>query len=349
MTKNNRLYFLLIPLLLIAILLYFLSHILTPFLIAALLAYLANPLVEKLTAYKLPRIVSVVVVFLGIFTVLILLILLLIPLIQKQIVLAVEFTPTAIAWVQNQLLPWVTDFFGIEQLNIEVVKKTLTENLSKAGSVAGWLLATVLHSGAALIEIVAMLLLIPVVTFYVLRDWNIILKAIEGLLPLSIKPTIKKLIHECDTVLSAFFRGQLLVMLSLGTIYAVGLTLMGLKIGLIIGLIAGLLSLVPYLGFIVGITAASIAAFIQMGHVSAVLLVFIVFGIGQSLEGSVLTPKLVGDRIGLHPVAVIFAVLAGGTLFGFFGVLLALPVAAVIMVGLRFLHQHYRNSRLYQI
>jgi predicted PurR-regulated permease PerM len=213
---------------------------------------------------------------------------------------------------------------------------------------AAWLWKSVLHSGFALIEWVAHLVLIPVVTFYLLRDWDKVVKGVRELLPRSSEPTIVKLATECDDVLSAFFRGQLLVMLSLATIYSIGLSLVGLQVGLMIGLIAGLLSLVPYLGFIVGIVTASIVAYVQFGTLSSLFLVWLVFMVGQVIESTFLTPNLVGNRIGLHPVAVIFSVLAGGTLFGFFGVLLALPVAAVIMVLLRFFYQRYCNSRLYQ-
>jgi predicted PurR-regulated permease PerM len=189
---------------------------------------------------------------------------------------------------------------------------------------------------------------VPVVTFYLLLDWNKIIKNIDQLLPRSIEPTIAKLIKESDQVLSAFFRGQLLVMLGLSIIYGVGLSLTGLSIGLILGLILGLISIVPYLGLIVGVLIASIAALIQFGTFSSLLSIWLVFLIGQLCESLLLTPYLVGDRIGLHPVAVIFAVLAGGTLFGFFGVLLALPVAAVLMVWLRFLNNRYHKSAFYQ-
>lgn len=335
--------------LIVAGLVYLLAPILTPFLVAAILAYLANPLVELLERRHVPRLLSVVIVFLVLYSVIILLILLLIPLIQTQIIALSSALPDMLSWLQNTIIPWLQERFGIQEIiNIDVVKKTLAANWAKAGGVASWLVQIVFHSGMALIAFFTSLVLIPVVTFYLLRDWRLVLQSLRSLLPRHIEPTVVKLVKEGDDVLSSFFRGQLLVMLSLGIIYSIGLTAVGLRIGLIIGIVAGLVSIVPYLGFIVGIVSASIAAYVQFGTFMPVLYVWIVFAIGQALESSLLTPKLVGDRIGLHPVAVIFAVLTGGSLFGFFGVLLALPVAAVVMVWLRFLNQRYRHSRLYK-
>lgn len=170
---------------------------------------------------------------------------------------------------------------------------------------------------------------------------------IREMLPRAMEPTVVRLAGECDEVLGAFLRGQLMVMLALGAVYSTGLWLIGLDVALIIGMAAGLLSFVPYLGFAIGLLAASIAAIVQYQDIMHFLMVLAVFGVGQMLEGMVLTPWLVGDRIGLHPVAVIFAVMAGGQLFGFFGILLALPVAAVVMVLLRHAHGRYLQSRLY--
>jgi predicted PurR-regulated permease PerM len=191
------------------------------------------------------------------------------------------------------------------------------------------------------------LVLIPVVAFYLLRDWDRLVAKVDGMLPRSIQPTIAHLARESDSILGAFVRGQLLVMLALGVFYGAGLGLVGLSVGLLIGMVAGLLSFVPYLGFIIGFVAAVVAVLVQYGDWMHLLLVCGVFALGQLLEGYVLVPKLVGDKIGLHPVAVIFAVLAGGYLFGFLGVLLALPAASVIMVLLRYLLERYRMSELY--
>jgi predicted PurR-regulated permease PerM len=335
--------------LLVAGLLYLLAPILTPFLAAAILAYLGDPLVSRLTRLHLPRLLSVIIVFLLLFFLIICVILLLIPLVEKQIIVLTEVIPNAVYWIQNMIIPWLSTHFGVQEtINISTLKSTLAANWTKASGAATWLMEKVLRSGFAIVALMTNLILIPVVTFYLLRDWDKVIEGVRSLIPRRIEPTAVKLVKDCDSVLSAFFRGQLLVMLSLGIIYSVGLSIVGLQIGLMIGLLAGLMSIVPYLGFIIGIVTASIAAYIQFGTMSALLFVWLVFMIGQLIESMFLTPNLIGDRIGLHPVAVIFAILAGGSLFGFFGVLLALPVAAVIMVLIRFLNQRYRHSQLYK-
>jgi predicted PurR-regulated permease PerM len=180
-----------------------------------------------------------------------------------------------------------------------------------------------------------------------MRDWDEVIEKVHEMIPRTMEETAVSLVRDCDEVLSQFLRGQLLIMLILGCIYAVGLSIVGLNLALLIGLLAGLASIVPYLGFAVGIVAATLAAMFQFHEVLPLVYVVIVFVIGQGIEGMVLTPLLVGDRIGLHPVAVIFAVLAGGHLFGFFGILLALPVAAVVMVFVRHLRSSYLDSHYY--
>lgn len=343
--------FLIIVLVLVMlVLLRLLSPILTPFLVGALLAYLSDPLVTKLMRLHLPRTLSVIIVFSILFAAMILLVLLLIPLIQKQIIILTDVIPKAVIKIQVIILPWLNEHAGAvaESFDISSLKATLMGNWKEASNIAAWVWDAVLKSGSTLFEWLINLVLIPVVTFYLLRDWKTVVSGLDSLLPRKIEKTVAGLVAECDLVLSAFFRGQLLVMLALGVYYSIALSVIGLQLGLIIGLIVGLVSIVPYLGLIIGISAAIIAAFVQFGTLTSVLLVCLVFVIGQVLESVFLTPKLVGDRIGLHPVAVIFAVLAGGALFGFFGVLLALPAAAVIMVLIRYLVQRYHDSRLYQ-
>jgi len=185
--------------------------------------------------------------------------------------------------------------------------------------------------------------------FYLLRDWNVIIARVRALLPKRVEATVVLLFKQCDEVLGSFIRGQLLVILCLAALYSLGLSLVGLKMAVLIGMIAGVLSVVPYLGFAVGIISALLMALIQFQAPLPLLWVALVFGICQLIEGMFLTPVLVGDKIGLHPVAVIFSVLAGGQLFGFLGVLLALPVAAIIMVLLRYVHAHYEQSELYKL
>ncbi len=203
------------------------------------------------------------------------------------------------------------------------------------------------RGGLAVAALITNLILIPVVTFYLMRDWDPLVRAIHDLLPRNMEAEISRMAVDVDQVLGAFFRGQLMVMLALGLIYTVGLSLVGIDLAVLIGMGAGLLSIVPYLGSIVGVLVAAGAAIFQFQDVFHLLMVLFVFAVGQSAEGMYLTPKLVGDQIGLHPVTVIFAVLAGGQLFGFLGILLALPVAAALNVLVRHMLQKYRQSGLY--
>ena len=320
---------------LVIFLVHFLSPMLTPFMLGIILAYLANPAVKWLDRKRLPHLISVILIFVIVFGVLTSLILMVLPLIQRQIDMLVQQAPKMLAWVNDTFLPWLQD-----KVDPEALQSALTSSLPKAG----WLLTFMVHSGSNIIDLIVNFILTPVVTFYLLRDWDKILLAIRKILPSSVAPTTIKLAKQCDEVLGAFFRGQLLIMLALSLIYATGLTLVGLQLGLIIGFIGGVLSIVPYLGSIFVVLAGSIAAMVQFGDWHAVSYVLVVYAIGQVIEGYVLTPYLIGGRIGLHPVAVIFAIMAGGTLFGFFGVLLALPVAAIIMVFVRHLKFRYLAS-----
>lgn len=328
---------------------YLLAPALTPFAIAALFAYLWDPVVDRLERLRISRDFAVTLVFLLIIVLVVLIVLLLIPYLERQVAKLIEQLPVWLAWIQAEAAPWVEQRFGVtlDFADPQKLIDMLGGHWREAGGLAATVLAKVSKSGFTVIGWVAQLVLIPVVTFYLLRDWDVLVARVHELLPRSVEPTVAKLARESDEVLGAFLRGQLSVMVALGVLYGVGLWLVGLDVGPLIGMIAGLISFVPYLGAIVGVAMALIAALVQFGDWQHVVMVLAVFGIGQTIEGYVLVPKLVGDKIGLHPVAVIFAILAGGELFGFLGVLLALPVAAVIMVVLRYLHERYTASRLY--
>lgn len=325
-----------------------LSPILMPFLTAALLAYLGDSLVDRLETYKLPRTVAVSLVFFLLFAVLTGVFLVLFPMLEQQVSLLIKRIPEMMVWVKSTLLPWLqTRFAGQEWLEPDKIREMLKANWTNAGGLLSTLFGSLTASGMAILGVLANLLLIPVVTFYLLRDWDHLVAAIHDLVPRKSAPTVGALAGEVDTVLAAFFKGQLLVMLCLALIYSIGLTFAGLELALLIGLLAGLVSFVPYLGLIAGLLMAGVAALFQFGEPMALVWIVLVFGVGQVLESAVLTPIFVGDRIGLHPVAVIFAVMAGGQLFGFTGVLLALPVAAVIVVFIRHFNELYRNSDVY--
>lgn len=348
MTNWNKSYFIFLGLI-FAGFIYLLAPVLTPFVIGAFLAYLVNPLINHLMKLHLSRLTSVIIVFVTLFSILTLCILLLIPLIQEQIDALFLLIPAAINWFQFSLIPKVATFLDSQELvNPTTVKTLIAQHWGKAGSIANVFVTTVLKSGILILNWLLNLIIIPLVTFYLLRDWKKLLTNIHNLIPRHLQATVVRIAKECDEVLSAFFRGQFLVMLAIGVYYSVGLSIIGLKIGIILGLILGIISIVPYLGFIVGILTASIAAYLQMGDMHPVFWVWLLFLLGQVLDALFITPNLVGDRIGLHPVAVILAVLAGGSIFGFFGVLLALPTTAVIMVWLRHLERSYQESQLYR-
>jgi predicted PurR-regulated permease PerM len=322
-------------------LMYLLAPVLTPFVAAALLAYIGDPLADRLQKYKLPRTLAVVVVFLLTFLVLALLVLLVGPLIRTQIAALMSALPDIVLKVENEWLPSAMDLLNIE-LGDEVGMAAFLERYSDmAGSWGSKVLVSVTKSGGALAAAVLSLFLVPIITFYLLRDWDSIMSHLRALIPSQQRTTVLKLAGETDEVLGAFLRGQLLVMLALSVIYSFGLSLVGLKFAFAIGVVSGLVSFVPYLGFVFGIALAALTVALEPNPLWQMLGVVATFTIAQFIEGSFLTPKLVGDRIGLHPVIIIFAVAAGGQLFGFFGILLALPAAAVLSVVVRFAYDRY--------
>lgn len=330
-------------------LLYLLSPILMPFIVGALFAYLGDPLVDRLEKTRLSRTLSVVIVFGTMIMSGLILLLFILPQLERQITGLVVRLPQFISWIQENMLPRLIVILGLEpgSLDLVVVKDAFANNIKDISGIMGRLLVKLTQSGQSLIVWFAYLTLIPVVTFYLLRDWDILIGKVNDLIPRPYERLVSKLAKQCDEVLAEFLRGQLLVMLALAVLYSVGLWIVGLEFFLLIGMLAGLVSFVPYLGFIVGIGVAGIAGFMQFHDIIHLVYILIVFGVGQAIEGMVLSPLLVGDRIGLHPVAVIFAVMAGGQLFGIVGVLVALPVAAVIVVLLRYVHERYLESNLY--
>ncbi|MGB4343153.1 MAG: AI-2E family transporter [Moraxellaceae bacterium] len=345
-----RLWLSLLGLLVLGWLLYLLSPILMPFAAGALLAYLGNPLVGRLMQLGLKRTWAVGLSFFSLLTAMTVSLVLVLPLLWQQIVYLEARLPRVLRWFNREGIPWIEKHVPvqIDRLDMDLIGEWLSSYWVEAGSAAGNVLTQVAKSSMDILALAGMLALIPVVTFYLLLDWDDLLARIRNLIPRNIEPRVSQLARECDDVLAAFLRGQLMVMVALGVVYAVGLQLVGLKLALVIGLLAGLGSIIPYFGFTIGIVSATAAALIQFGNINAVMMVWGVFAVGQAIEGWVLQPYLVGDKIGLHPVAVIFAIMAGGQLVGFVGMLLALPAAAVIMVLLRHAHERYQQSRLYQ-
>jgi len=334
----------------IGFVLYLLGPVLSPFVAAALFAYLFNPLVEVLERRGVGRAWGVSLVFIVLTLALVGIVLVLIPFIERQIANFLEQLPRWTAWAQNVASPWVEAHLGISlgSFDSQGIVGMLQAHWKEAGGFAAAVVAGVSKSGFAVLGWVLNAVIVPVAAFYLLRDWNIVVDRVHALIPRSIEPVVVRLARESDETLGGFLRGQLSVMIVLGIIYGLGLWMVGISVGPLIGMIAGLISFVPYLGAIVGVGMGIIAALVQYQDWFHVLLVLAVFAIGQTLEGYVLVPKLVGDRIGMHPVAVMFAILAGGQLFGFVGVLLALPIAAIVMVLLRYAYERYTQSEMYQ-
>ena len=335
-------------------LVYLLAPVITPFASSAVLAYFGDPIVDRLQRvsiwrWKVGRTVAVSIVFMLMLALLTVILLILIPLLADQIRLLVERFPQWVDWFSGTVLPWVAAKLGFELTGFDPAQFSdmLKEYWKEISSAAFNVIDFISRGGMAVATWLTHLILIPVVTFYLLRDWDLMIRGIHDLLPRDMEGEISRLASEVDNVLAAFFRGQLMVMLALGVIYTIGLSVVGIELAVLIGMGAGLLSIVPYLGSIVGVVVAVGAAIFQFHDWFHLVMVLLVFGVGQSAEGMYLTPKLVGDQIGLHPVTVIFAVLAGGQLFGFLGILLALPVAAALNVLVRHVHQKYRQSDLY--
>jgi predicted PurR-regulated permease PerM len=328
--------------------LWLLGPILMPFVVGAAFAYIGDPLVDWMERRRLSRTFSVAIVFIVLSLVGLLSLLLLAPLLYHQAVALVKNIPDWLAWVQNTALPRL----GLSlpegvHLDPEGLKQIVAEHWSKAGNVLQAVWAHLSQSSVTLMTVIANLLLIPVVTFYLLRDWDRLVAWIATMIPPRNMPLATQLARETDEVLGGFLRGQLILMLAQAIYYTVGLWIAGLDMALLIGMLIGLISFVPYLGAIVGILAAAIAMLVQTQDPTSLLWIAGIFAIGQFLESNILAPWLVGDRIGLHPVAVIFAVMAGGQLFGFIGVLVALPVAAVIAVLLRHAKQAWLESPMF--
>jgi len=272
----------------------------------------------------------------------------------KQLMYARDSIPAGIHWINAKFLPWVSHTFNVVpmELDTDQISKAVMDYIQtnySADSIQTVILRLA-QSGLNFIQLGGIVVLIPIISFYFLLDWERMLQSFRRLIPRPYEASVLTIVRECHGVLGAFVKGQFLVMLLLGIVYAVGLQLIGLEVGLIIGMIAGLASIIPYLGFGVGIISAVVATFFQFGlDWTQLLFVGIVFMIGQMVEGYILQPFLLGDKIGLSPVAVVFAVLAGAQLGGFLGMLIALPVAAVIVVLLKHARDGYEKSRLYGV
>ena len=331
-----------------ALVVWLLGPVLTPFLIAAVLAYVLQPLVERLARRGLPRVLAVTVVEIAAIVVVLAVVLLIVPILSKQLPLLREQIPLLADRANTQLAPWLGRFgidVALDTASIKAfVLKYLDANLEE------WLVTAMTSArigGSILISLLGNLLLVPMVLFYLLMDWNNLIARGASLIPPRMRASAHSFVADCDLTLGQYLRGQLLVMVVLAVFYSVGLALFGFDLAVPVGVFTGLAVFIPYVGFGLGLTLALISGVLQFSGWHGVIGVAVVYGIGQLLEAFVLVPRLVGERIGMSALTVIFALLAFGHLFGFVGVLIALPVSAVLVVAMRRLRLAYVESELF--
>lgn len=348
MSRSRQIRFWLIGFAVFIAALWLLREVLLPFVAGMAVAYFLDPIADRLEKWGLSRLMAVIVITAAFVVVLVAALLLLVPLLQAQITAFLGRLPGYIDMLREGAEPVLARI--MERLppdQVAHLQESAGSFVGDALAFVGRMLRGLLTGGFALLNLLSLVFITPVVAFYQLRDWDRMVAKVDGWLPRDHADTIRDRFREIDAILAGFVRGQASVCLVLGAFYAVGLTLVGLDLGLLVGLGAGILSFIPYLGTISGFVVGIGLALAQFDGYLPVALVAGVFIAGQMVEGNYLTPKLVGDRIGLHPVWVIFALLAGGALFGFVGLLLAVPVAAVIGVLVRFFLGQYLRSALY--
>ena len=327
-----------------------LGPVLTPFAAAAVLGYVLEPGVRWLARRGVPRVLAAVLVILGAVASLTLIALILVPIVNQETSQVRQQFPALAAAVTERLLPWLHEITGGEiKVDPAMVRQWLSQHLAASGEDwAASVLGYVKSGGLAAVQILGLGFLVPVLLFYLLLDWNALWRRCGDLIPPRWRPAAFDALGEIDRLMGQYLRGQLLVVVCLAAYYSLGLLLAGLQLWLPIGVLTGLLIAIPYLGFAIGLMFALLTAMLQLGLAKGIAVVAIVYGIGQVLEGFFLTPRLVGERIGLHPLTVILALLVFGSLFGFVGVLLALPLSAIVAVGLRRLRTAYLASDFYQ-
>lgn len=323
-----------------------LGPVLTPFVAAGILAYVLEPGVRWLAAHRVPRVLAVLLVMVLAILAVVGVLLILLPIVQTEIEQVRQRLPALVSAITEQLMPWLRRTLGAElSLDAAAVRRWLTQQLAGSGSdVAAAALAYASSGWSAAVQVAGLVFLVPVLLFYLLLDWPALVRRVSELVPPRWRAHTAEIVGEIDTLLGQYLRGQSLVMMILAVYYSIGLLIAGFQLWLAIGVLTGLLIMIPYLGFALGLTFALVSGMLQLGPLVGLLSVAIVYGIGQVVESVYLTPRLVGERIGLHPIAVILALLAFGALFGFIGVLLALPLSAVVAVGLRRLRQAYLAS-----
>jgi predicted PurR-regulated permease PerM len=326
-----------------------LGPVLTPFVAAAILAYVLAPAVKWLVGKSLPRWLATGLVLIITIVTLLSIFLIIIPIVQREFTQIRLQVPGLVASITGKFLPWLSQTFSIDlKVDSASIKDWLSQHLATSGDdLIAAALAYAKSGSGVVLQILGLAFLVPVVVTYLLLDWPQLTHKVFSLVPPRWRPVVDDTLGEIDSLLGHYLRGQLLVMLSLAAYYSVALAIARFDLWLPIGVLTGLLIAIPYLGFALGLIFALIAGMLQLGPLNGLIAVAIVYGFGQVLEGFFLTPRLIGERIGLHPLAVIFSLLAFGSLFGFVGVLLALPLAAVVSVGIKRLNGKYKTSDFY--
>ena len=330
------------------IFIFLIRGILLPFVLGALIAYFLDPAADKLEKYKFSRTLATSTIILSFFIIIGLLSLLIIPTIASQLSGLMNDLPTYFINLETkyeeQLFSWIGT---LPPSYVESIKNAASGFSGSMVKLASGMAGGLFQSGMVIINILSLILITPVVAFYLLRDWDIVTLKFYSLLPRKHEKTIREQLSLIDETLAGFIRGQINVCLLLSVLYAIGLTIVGLKFGILIGLVSGLLVILPYVGQVFGAIMALTVAFFQFGTLDGMIPVLVVFIVVQLLEGNLITPKLVGEKVGLHPTWIIFGLLAGASLFGFVGVLIAVPVTAIIGVLIRFSLSRYLASNYY--
>ena len=351
MTKNTNtsLWFWLSIFCLFAISVYLLRSILLPFAAGIIIGYLFDPIADRLEKWHINRTFATLIVLVGAILILIPAGFAILHIADVQLRAFLASAPKYVASLNDKLTPFLTSLQeAFPSLGKDSLSSVLQNNLSNSVKILSSILQKLISGSFAVFNIISLLLITPVVAFYMLRDWDHFVKKIDELLPRAYRHDIREQAIAIDHILSSFIRGQVMVCLSLGAFYAIGLSIIGLDLGLMVGMIAGIISFIPYVGSITGFVLSILIAFAQFNTLPPIIATVCIFIVGQLLEGYFLTPKLVGDSVGLHPVWIMFALLAGGVLLGFLGLMIAVPIAAVIGVLLRYWINRYKKSTLYK-
>lgn len=330
-----------------------LGPVLMPFIVASILSYVLTPWVDKLCTlrikkFHLPRSVAATLVIVILIAAVLAMVLIMIPILQKEVPQLQDQIPSFFNKLDEMLAPMLAEFGIKVRLDSTGIKNLLSDQMASSGDIIGKaVLNSIRVGGTAVLGMVANLLLIPIVLFYLLMDWHSLIKRLSHFIPRRFVKSVAHAVEEVDDILAQYLRGQILVMIVLAVYYSVALSIARFDLALPVGIITGFLVFIPYLGYGLGLVLALIGAILQFDGFSGLMSVAIIYGIGQMLESFYLTPRLVGERIGLHPLTVIFALMAFGQLFGFIGILIALPASAVISVAVKHIRTSYLNSPFY--